>query len=250
MSTTGSMLTESAAHPRAAWPERIIELGAEWKGARGPRELDRILGEMWPLLRAGLSRYLRLHCASRPSVGREDLRDIASEKALEILRKLHAGTWDPTASSAAELCSFVSALARNGLIDHLRIVGRERPRAFETHREWAASPARLPHRAPETGDLVARRSDYVRALSDCASRLHPRGRRIWFLRVFLELSSRQIARHPDVGTTAAVVDVTLARCRAKMRACMRAKGFEPQDMPPGTFASLWEALARPVGPRP
>jgi DNA-directed RNA polymerase specialized sigma24 family protein len=230
------MLVEAAPDARPAWPERVIELAAEWKRERGHAAGDRVLGELWQLVHAGLSRYLRMHGGSHARLTREDLRDIASEKSLELLRKLHDGTWDPCASSAGELCSFLSTLARNGLVDGLRIAVREQQGSFEP------APVGMP---VESGHLAAQRYDYVRALSRCATALHPRMQRIWFLRVFLELPSRDIARHPDVGTSPGAVDVALVRCRAWMAECIRSKGFEPKDMPPGTFAALWEALYRP-----
>jgi len=231
------MLVQAAPDARPVWPERVIELATEWKRERGRAAGDPILGELWRLVHAALSRYVRQHGGSQARLTREDLRDIASEKSLELLRKLLDGTWDPTASSAGELCAFVSTLARNGLVDQLRIASRERHASVEPRPGVAA--------AGETGHLAAQRSAYVGALSRCASALHPRMQRIWFLRVFLELSSREIARHPDVATSPGAVDVALVRCRALMGECMRAKGFEPQDMPSGTFAALWEALYRP-----
>jgi DNA-directed RNA polymerase specialized sigma24 family protein len=150
------MLVEAAPDARPAWPERVIELAAEWKRERGRAAGDPVLGELWQLVHAGLSRYLRMHGGSHARLTREDLRDIASEKSLELLRKLHDGTWDPGAASAGELCSFLSTLARNGLVDGLRIAEREQHGSFEP---------RLVVTGVETGQLAAQRSDYVRALS-------------------------------------------------------------------------------------
>jgi hypothetical protein len=62
---------------------------------------------------------------------------------------------------------------------------------------------------------------------------------VWIFRVFLEMSTRQIAAHPEIAMKPGAVDVALARTRDKVRVCMKRRGFDPRDMPPGTFAVLW-----------
>lgn len=223
------------------WPERIIELGAEWRQAGTDERRRRVLSDIWLLLNASLFKYLRIHAARLAPVDTEDLRDIASQKSLGLLEKLERGAWVPDDVKASQLCSFVSSVARNGLVDHIKLTeGRRRLRNART--SWAASRADGVGSAPSIGPD---RSSFVDALLDCVFELQPRVRLMWYLRVMLELSSRGIARHPGVRATPQAVDVALGRCRKRIKDCMGAKGFLPEDMPPGTFTALWEAFHPP-----
>ena len=56
------------------------------------------------------------------------------------------------------------------------------------------------------------------------------------------MPSKDIAVHPELCLKASYVDVLLQRVRQAIRDCMLRKGFEAQDMPPGTFAELWGAF--------
>ena len=91
-------------------------------------------------------------------------------------------------------------------------------------------------------DARVKRGEYAAALCGCAERLKPRSRSIWLLRVLFELPSKQIATHPEVTLNPGHVDVILQRCRQIIRDCMQKLGYEPRDMPPGTFAELWKAF--------
>ena len=226
------------------WPERVIELGRSWMTE--PRARGESLARLWLLLNAALRKYLRIHAGRYGAVDWEDLQDIASEKSLEIIRKLDHGQWDPTASKPAQLCSFISTLARNGLVDHLRVIESKRHGGVGR----AAGAERVAREYQEaSGDVAVDRDRFTQALRDCVSQLKPKTRTIWFLRVLLEMPSKKIAHHPEVGLNSAAVDVTLARCRNKVRKCMQAKGFDPHDMPPGTFTTLWEAFRYTLNPK-
>jgi DNA-directed RNA polymerase specialized sigma24 family protein len=95
-------------------------------------------------------------------------------------------------------------------------------------------------REPDPPDVLVERREFAQALRECARRLQPRSRLIWFFRVFYGMSSKQIAVHPEIALQAAHVDVLLQRVRHAVRECMHANGFEPRDMPPGTFTELWK----------
>ena len=60
--------------------------------------------------------------------------------------------------------------------------------------------------------------------------------------MFLDMSTKEISGHPDVGLSTGHVDVVLQRCRERMRKCMTSKGFEVLNVPPGTFTELWRAF--------
>ena len=233
----------------SGWPERVIELGVVWKGVRDRKVRDRALSELWLLLNAALVKYLRVHRERHGRIDEEDIRDIASEKSLELLRKLDQKQWDPTSSKPAQLCSFISTLARNGLIDHLRAVESKRPRGFELMDDVDSLPGSVssPRSGDDAVDLGVDRLQFAEALRECALQLKPRTRTVWFLRVFLEMPSKRIATHPSVEMSPAAVDVALARCRDTIRECMIKKDFRPEDMPPGTFTVLWEAFQNELG---
>ncbi len=226
-----------AARETARWPARVIALGDACRTARDPAARARALGELWTLVHLGLARYVRQHAARLGSLEPEDVRDIAAEKALDLVRKLEAGEWDPREASPAQLCAFLSTLARNGLVDHLRAAGTARARLRPQPEQLAEEPR--PHEAPSRALC---RILFPRALLDCLAPLSPRARRIWLLRAFYDLPSKSIARHPDVRVSPAAVDMTLARVRIALRRCMRGKGFDVRDLPAGTFAAVWEAL--------
>jgi DNA-directed RNA polymerase specialized sigma24 family protein len=86
------------------------------------------------------------------------------------------------------------------------------------------------------------RKEFVEALRHCTERLKVRARFAWFLRVFHEMSSKEIATHPAVRLKVSHVDVLLQRSRKAIRDCMERRGFEPKDMPSGAFVELWQAF--------
>jgi DNA-directed RNA polymerase specialized sigma24 family protein len=72
--------------------------------------------------------------------------------------------------------------------------------------------------------------------------MQPRSRRIWLFRVFYEMPTRDIASHPDISLKPGHVDVLLQRCRETIRDCMRAKGHDLHEIPPGTFIEMWRCF--------
>ena len=231
---------------RASWPERIIELGTAWPQAEDTVERDRILSEMWLLLNAAITRYLRFHSRRYGYGAQEDLQDIASEKSLELLRRIDNRMWDPTDASPGQLCSFISTLARNGLIDHMRVIGSKRADEVEAVDSGRILPGTALRPRDESTDAGADRDRFVEAISECAGLLKARTRMIWFLRVLLEMPSKDIAHHPGVNMKSAAVDMALSRCRTVIRQCMEEKGFKADDVPSGSFAALWEAFRHEV----
>jgi hypothetical protein len=57
------------------------------------------------------------------------------------------------------------------------------------------------------------------------------------------MRTKEIAAHPRVGLKPGHVDVLMQRARSGIRECMQQKGYQPQDMLPGTFVELWRIFA-------
>ena len=223
--------------PDPRWPERLLELCRELRETPSVDRRNRVQGELWLLAFAAVSRYVRYHAQSS-TVDPEDLKDIASEKALAFLQHASEPVWSAEVTHPGQVCSYFSTLAHNGLMDHFRSRRRiVQPETVESVRESAADSSAQ----PET--YLARRQ-FVEALRDCASTLAPKARVSWFLRVMLNMSTRDIANHPGVRMNVAAVDMMLSRTRKTVREQMREKGFEPQDIPPGTLSLLWLSVRR------
>jgi RNA polymerase sigma factor (sigma-70 family) len=175
-------------------------------------------------------------------VAEADLDDIASQKALELLRRFDQEGWSLADGAPGEVRAFLARVARNGLVDHLRRTGRRAEETLDEVRELRTDD--LPGSSEELAapDARVERSRFVDALVDCAGRLKPRDRTVWIFRAFYGMSSKEIARHPEVRLKPAHVDVLLKRVRDSLRACMKQKGYVPGDMPPGSFAAIWAAF--------
>ena len=220
--------------PDPSWPDRFLALARETHRSSG-REAERALGELWLLLNLVLQGYVRRHARSLGALSEDDIRDIAAEKASELLGRLDSGAWSPATSSPVQLRGFLATVARNGAVDWHRVRRREVPVDEDAIPVGDASPG-------GSAESLADGPTYARAIWDCASALTVRARRAWLLRVLYELDSADIARDPGVNSTQAGVDTMLARCRARMRVCLEAKGLALGPLPPGTFVRLWDLM--------
>jgi DNA-directed RNA polymerase specialized sigma24 family protein len=93
-------------------------------------------------------------------------------------------------------------------------------------------------------ERIAEANEFATGLIECLAGLRPRSRRVWVLRAVHDLSTREIAAHPDIVASEANVDVILMRTRAHLRECLGAKGLDQEHLPPGTFTKLWEGISR------
>jgi DNA-directed RNA polymerase specialized sigma24 family protein len=214
------------------------------RSERSRETAKRVVAEIWVLLNLALQKYARKHAHWGGALSADDISEIASQKASELLRRIDSKDWDPAGSSAAQLCGMLSTIARNGVVDLRRVRRREvsAPEGFDvplSSRAWGGQPG--VEESPESGVESAA---YAQAIVDCAAGLSVRARRAWYLRVLYEIGSADIARDPAVATTPAGVDAMLARCREQMRSCLAAKGFDAGPLPPGTFVKLWELTHR------
>jgi len=227
------------------WPQRLQQLGRELR----LHPNDRLGGDLWKLLFDAIALYAHRHARSLTGFSHDDIEDIAAQKALDLLNRIVSGRWEPDARSPGEVAAFLSKTARNALIDTLRADHRRSAENVETQLDRETNHFTHQPGAAEPPDLQVERRDFAEALKGCAGGLAPRARRAWFLRVFCEMPSKEIATHPGVGLKPGHVDVLLQRCREMIRACMRKAGFEPHEMPPGTFVELWKLfnLEKPHG---
>ena len=227
--------------PPARWPQRIIDLAIEWRSAAERADRDRPLGELWLLVNVALQRYARAAALRFGLLDPEDIRDIAADKALELLGRLGTRVWDPAASTPAEISAFLASVARHGVVDRLRARRREIRLSWDRPVPGLSSARGSVAFAPSTDSESA---EHARAIIECARCLTARARQAWFLRVFYDLSSVDIAGHPEVASKPSAVDAMLLRSRRFMRGCMLGKGFDPGALPVGTFTMLWEFIAK------
>ena len=219
------------------WPEQILRWGSALRSAP-PGERREIVATLWGILHVVLLRYARAHARHLGRLSIEDLRDVASDKASDLVARLDKEDWDPAASSPALLRAFLGTIARNGVVDALRTGGREVLLGDDLDPRGGRGVEGATQEDAIGGE------EFARALIGCVEGLSIRARRAWFLRVFYEFNSADIARHPNVASSPAGVDAMLARCREHVRACMERKGVAMRSLPAGTFVRLWELTER------
>ncbi len=217
-----------------------MDLCAALARARDSERSD-LRARTWVLLRDCLHALLRQEAARFRGVTAEDLDDVASAKALDLLTRAERGDWSPAQRAPGELVSYLRSTARHGLIRLAQQQARLVPLEGAGEEDGAvvdrSAPTVAPERAAESREFVAR-------LLDCLGPLRPRSRRVWLLRAVHELASRDIAEHPHVRASVANVDVILMRVRDHLRQCLGAKGLEPEPLPPGTFTLIWDRMSR------
>jgi DNA-directed RNA polymerase specialized sigma24 family protein len=217
--------------PSARWPEKVVGLCHELSSATTEPERRRIVSEIWLLVNAALCKYVRFNSRAY-ALDPEDVRDIASEKSLAFIHQLLDPARGFDASEPARVCAYFSTLARNGLVDHIRRLERQRN---------AGDGAGHIHVVPDP-EMTISTDEFTEALKQAILGLSSKPRTIWFFRVMLEMSSNEIGRHPVVQMRATAVDMALSRARLSIRRAMKKRGFSPHEIPPGTLATLWDTL--------
>jgi DNA-directed RNA polymerase specialized sigma24 family protein len=218
----------------------LIDLAADLRTGGEPRVRART--EVWVLLRDALVRVLRVHASSVRAIHADDLEDIASTKALELILRVESGAWDPRGRQGGEVAAYVGVVARHAL---WRWAGQSHrlPRAAMPDEGGEFTGRAAFALAPDTAECTVEAREFVEALRDCVDRLAPRARRVWFFRAYYDLSSLEIAAHPEVGLNAPHVDVLVGRVRELLRTCLARHGHSSRDLPEGAYATLWEGLA-------
>jgi RNA polymerase sigma factor (sigma-70 family) len=216
------------------WACRIAPAIQALLCARGA-ERDPARAELWRLLHAALYASLRAQAGRVAPVSREDLEDIASTKALELLLQAEGKLWSVEGYSPLEVTAFLARVARNGLVDLARRRGREAPPPEDADAwERAVTDA-----GPAESDPLERASteEFFSAFKECVAALTPRARKVWMQRVVLDRPSREAAG--ALGLTVANVDVMAQRAREALTACMAAKGHRVAGLDPRMFVLLW-----------
>jgi RNA polymerase sigma factor (sigma-70 family) len=223
------------------WAEELRRLSVEL--AAGASIRQRLRGSLWVLVNGAVRGYLHMHSRRLGRISIEDLEDIAADKSLDLLAKMDNQRWRPDSLKSSEIEAYLSAVARNGLIDHLREKGRWS--RMSSDREFSAESGAEPESSVQAVQEAGVESrEFARSLRECAQLLSEKSRIIWFFRIFYGLASKRIAAHPEVRLKPGNVDVNLKRSREKIKECMRKKGFEVGEIPAGTFAELWETFRR------
>jgi RNA polymerase sigma factor (sigma-70 family) len=220
--------------PSAHWPGEVARAVCTLNGApAGEREPAR--ARLWPLLHAALFAALRTQAGRIAPVASEDLEDLASQKALELLLRAEEGVWTIEGRTEPEIAGYLARVARHALVDLARKRGRECPGPEDTEAWDVALAERVEGPARPEDEVAA--GEFVHALRECAGALAPRARQAWFRRVFLERPSREIAE--QLGLKVGHVDVVVQRARAMLRECMERKGLREIGSRPGLFVELW-----------
>jgi DNA-directed RNA polymerase specialized sigma24 family protein len=224
------------------WPGRLQELCRELRQPGGALSSSpETREEFWLLLNSALSRYARWHAWRYGGLPPEDVEDVIAEKSLDLQRKVESGRWDLSERSAGEIAAYISKVARNGLLTCRGRRARGATCVRETRMTWNEE-----HRLRVAGagqiSPTVEKSEYAGALIACVRQLGDHARSAWIFRAFLRMTTKEIASHPEVQLKPTHVDVLLSRTREAIRECMRSKGYESAEMPPGTFIELWNAF--------
>ena len=219
------------------WAERIVPAARDLRRARPARQRA-ARAALWPLLHGALFAALRAQSGKVLAVSREDLEDLASAKALELLLRAEEGAWDLDGREPREVAGYITQVARHGLIDLARRRGRECP-GPEDPEAWSHA-VRDDASAPAGPEDHLAAQEFTGALRECVAGLSGRARDAWFRRVFLERPSREIAAR--LGLKESHVDVIVQRARDSLKRCMQGKGHRDADARPGAFVELWSSL--------
>ena len=226
------------------WACRIEALLASPAPAPGDRQARR--AELWQLLHSALFAALRSQAGRIAPVSREDLEDLASGKALELLQQAEDSRWVVAGKGPSEVAGFVWRVARNGLVDFARRRGREATPP-EDAEAWDHALAERSREEAGPMDLTAA-EEFVTDLTGCLDQLAARSRVAWYRRAVLERPTRETALALQLKPPH--VDVLVQRAREAIGRCMQAKGHASSDVHPQAFVLLWETRAAAFAPPP
>src|SRR5258708_3814601 len=100
--------------PTSRWPAHVAAAVAVPRSAT-PLDRDSARSTLWSLLHASLFALLRSQAGRIAPVGADDLEDLASQKALELLLSAEEGRWDPDGRAEYEVAGYLSRVARHAL---------------------------------------------------------------------------------------------------------------------------------------
>lgn len=238
----------SSEAPSPQWPAELARLQPQLRSAGGQPGREHARTAFWCLLVQVLERFLRGYARRANASWDDEVQDLASEKALGLLLRAESGAWDLSGRHPGEIVRYLAHAARNGWLDHVAATRRESARGelrgdVEDMEEWMDSDAPHSERAvAPSAEAFVEAGELAAALRACVTQLPERDRRVWFYRAFYEMSSKDIAAHPQIGLRTDHVDVINQRAREGLRRCMGNKGHELTEFPKEAFVQLWEVL--------
>lgn len=224
---------ETAAPAAPAWAAQVACAIRRLQSAL-PAEVEAARARLWTLLHASLFASLRAQACRIARFSHEDLEDLASAKALELLRQAESRKWSTEGRHAGEVGGFLLRVARNGLVDLARSRSREAVNG-------EAPVGEVPEMEMEDPSDVAATREFVATLERCVAGLQPRAREVWYRSAVLERPSRETAA--TLGLTVGNVDVIAQRTRATLVACMARSGHRSTEVSPRAFVRLWANVA-------
>ena len=226
-------------HSTPRWAHELTALLARLRTEGG----ESVRADLWRVLHAGLYAALRAQAGAIVSLSVEDLEDLTSGKALELLRQAEGSQWGEGSRSANDHAGYLWRVARNALVDLARQRGREAPPP-ENEAAWDRAFADRIQQEAGPVDWTAAH-EFADALAGCVGKLAPRARSAWWLRAGLERPSREIGTR--LGVASAHVDVIVQRARAELTHCMSSQGHVHMEIHPQAFVVLWSRLAPVIG---
>lgn len=232
---------ENTLNPPPKWPVHFVNFNHALRSTDNPATVDHARGQLWLILNSVIFRSANYHASRYGGVPREDLEDLAAQKAFDLLDRLHSGDLDLTDREPSQLVSYLSSVAEHGLMDLFRQRGRSTQPIDEDASDGPGVTVANPEAASNPENRVAS-TTYAKALRRCAGKLENRARTIWIFRTLYEMTSKEISSHPEVRIKPAYIDVILQRARDVLRECMRRRGHDTHQIPPGVAVELWQAF--------
>ncbi len=241
----GVIPPDSTSNGPRPWAERLALLAEQLATPLADSTRASARAELWVLLSSALARFARSQARTLGPLTREDLEDLVATKALDLLHRIEAGTLVLRRDDTREVSGFVAQTSRNAIIDQLR---RERVRRGNGHAaEGPIDSSELGGGRSNDAISPSNRVEFAEvtaALDQCIETLAPRARRIWIFRTFFEMSSRDIAAHPEIRLNPANVDVIVGRARTTLRACLQEAGIDASHLAVAGMARLWDRFVR------
>ena len=227
-------------NPVPKWPVHFVEYCGILRVHDNPTEVEHARGQLWLILNSVIFRSANYHASRYGGVPREELEDLAAQKALDLLARLQSGDLDLTDREPPQLLAYLSSVAEHGLMDLFRQRGRSAQPIDEGAPEGPGVTVANPAAANPEHRIESK--TYAKALRSCAEKLEKRARTIWIFRVLYEMSSNEISSHPEVRLKPGYIDVILQRARDTLRECMRRQGHDTRQIPTGVAVELWRAF--------
>jgi DNA-directed RNA polymerase specialized sigma24 family protein len=229
---------------RAAWPEQLRQLATEFLAEpvrfSAGEDTGRAESALWVLIQTALGGYLAYEIRN-PEIRRDELPGLAAEKTAQLVEQIRRGGWKPAEESEMKIRAFIKQVAHNAAKAFWKKYFRDR--GGEELSDTLDSVPQTDLADPEqqaAGEETAAR--ICRWLRGC----RPDHARIFVMKAFYQMRTREIAEHPAVRTSPTNVDTVWDRLRKELRTLLT-DGEAPARFPPGTFAAflrLWEPAAR------